>query len=267
MASRAEVLAPSESRIRIPVLSGNQPIQRAQHSYRRPESLRGSGLRAAPAAPGSVSRRHAAGDATAALPCLAPAAIGEPVVPRRRGRMFVRQLHSVAAVLLGLVERPVGGRDQTHDVGARLAARHADAHGRGHRLIGDRHSRRPRTQHGRARPQPPHPRRARQDGDELFAAEAAKHVGRPHVDARDRWRTGAAPSSPSGVAEAIVDLLEVIEIEHQHADRLAFVFEPLDQQRGRRHEAAPVQHAGQLVGRRPHPCGCGPSAPSTAPAR
>jgi hypothetical protein len=70
---------------------------------------------------------------------------------------------------------------------------------------------------------------ARHDGGELFAAETADHIGRAHAGA-----CGVVQQVESlvadGVAESVVDRLEVVEIEQQHADRLRLPFAPCDHQ-------------------------------------
>ena len=145
--------------------------------------------------------------------------------------MLVRQFHTVAPVLLGFVKRPVSGRDQRDDVGTRLAAGHANAHRRTQQLIGDHDScrleggadafcRNRRLVGG-----------SRQDGNELLAAEPAKQIRRPHVDARHRGEQ-AQGLVAHRVAEAIVDPLEIVEIEYQHTDRLTPFLQPVDEQRG-----------------------------------
>ena len=91
--------------------------------------------------------------------------------------------------------------------------------------------------------------RARQDGHELFAAETAKYVGRPHVGAAtDANRLSV--SSPIAWPKRSLILLKLsrsntstLTGSRRFANRSMSSF-------ARGHESAPVQHAGQLVDRR-----------------
>ena len=89
---------------------------------------------------------------------------------------------------------------------------------------------------------------AGQHGDEFLAAEARDHVRCAHVAARGSGEH-AQRLVADGMAEAIVDRLEVIEVEHQHAHRLALLGLARDELVGGGEEAAPVEQAGQLIGR------------------
>ena len=187
-----------------------------------------------------------------------PTVMWRPALDRRqccrrrtqRGRPdVIRQLDAIAAVFLRLVERPVGRRDHDQDVGAGRAARHADAHGRANSLIGHHQ---PGRFEGGAHAFRRHRRvvdGARQDGDKLLAPEATEDIGRPHVGGGHR-REQLQRLVAGGMTKPVVDLLEEIEIERQHADLLAPPAEPLDELSRIGDEATPIQHAGQLIGKR-----------------
>ena len=53
-----------------------------------------------------------------------------------------------------------------------------------------------------------------------------------------------------GMAEAVVDRFELVEIEHQHADRLRLARALRDQRVGRFEKGAPVEQAGEQIGHR-----------------
>ncbi len=57
--------------------------------------------------------------------------------------------------------------------------------------------------------------RAREDDRELVAAQAGQHVALAHAAAQDPGNFADQPVA-SRVAATVVDLLEVVEVEHQH---------------------------------------------------
>ena len=89
-----------------------------------------------------------------------------------------------------------------------------------------------------------------QQDRELVAAEAAEHVGGAQVG-RERAGDGAQQVVTGGVAAGVVDGLEVVEVDHDQAERAAVVADVVAQlgleALG---EAAAVERAGQRVGAR-----------------
>ena len=83
---------------------------------------------------------------------------------------------------------------------------------------------------------------------ELVAAEAAEHVGRAQAGG-ERPRHLAQQVVAGGVAAGVVDGLEVVEVDHDQAERAAVVAEVVGQLgREALGEAAAVERAGQRVG-------------------
>jgi len=87
-----------------------------------------------------------------------------------------------------------------------------------------------------------------QRADELVAPDAGHHgalrqkLDQPRGDL-------AQDAVAHGVAVQVVDLLEVVEIEHQHGHGVPALFGFVQQQVDRRHAAAPVEAAGQRIAR------------------
>ena len=90
------------------------------------------------------------------------------------------------------------------------------------------------------------PARLREEDHELVAAHAPDEVGRaarPAHGARDRHEHGVAP----GVAEAVVDRLEVVEVDVGQGQRVPVARRAGELDGRRLVEAPPVQQAGQAV--------------------
>ncbi len=87
------------------------------------------------------------------------------------------------------------------------------------------------------------------DHHELLAAIAAGQVHRPHV-AGQANRELAQHLVAGVVAEAVVDLLEVVDVQHQGGDRLAVLDGPGHQGVELGGHVAAIVQAGELVGDR-----------------
>ena len=74
---------------------------------------------------------------------------------------------------------------------------------------------------------------ARQHCDEFLAAEPADHVAGPEAR-RERRRKGPQHLVAERVTEAVVERLEVVEVEHQDAHRLLPLGLAMNQVDGRR---------------------------------
>ena len=82
---------------------------------------------------------------------------------------------------------------------------------------------------------------------ELVAAEAGEQIGRARSSWRRRWPTASMQVVAGVVAERIVDLLEAVEIEHQHAGA-PLARRPLRQGAGQGGlEVAAVGQAGERI--------------------
>ena len=96
----------------------------------------------------------------------------------------------------------------------------------------------------------PNERRAvGQDHRELFAAEARHRVHRPDAVVQ-RLRHRLQHQVAGRVAVGVVDLLEVIDVDHQHQRRLAGPRDAVDLAGQRELELAPVRQAGERVAAR-----------------
>ncbi len=82
--------------------------------------------------------------------------------------------------------------------------------------------------------------RSWQNGDEFLATQPTDDIGRAHRGACHRGEQSQRFVA-GDMTEAVVDCLEPIEIEHQHADRLVLLLSSLDQFSRRGDEATPVQ--------------------------
>jgi len=157
---------------------------------------------------------------------------------------FATAARAVAAVFLGPVQRPVDNRKQVRDRGLRIAAkRDADADARAQALIAEAD-----CGGGEVAPHP--------IGNGVSLVDVAdRHAARKFLaaDAREqdigaerlRRRTGEGLQHriADRVSELIVDLLEVIEIEQQHRERLEVGLLPSQQTGGAVKEGAPVGDA------------------------
>ena len=158
--------------------------------------------------------------------------------------------HPVAARSLGPVEGPVGRRSTSSSIGssARVGDRDADRDADRRRRRAPR-GRAPRR--ARARARRPRARRVRrrvaQQDDELLAAEARRDV----VVADRRRRSRRRPREDlvaDRVAVRVVERLELVDVDHQDADRVVGA-PAARQQPAELVEVAPVRQPGQGVGR------------------
>ena len=88
----------------------------------------------------------------------------------------------------------------------------------------------------------------RDHDDELVAAVAARDVVRPHVIAAGLRQVGQDPVA-RGVPVHVVDLLEVVHVQHQHEQGLAEPLRVREGGLGHLHEVPPVVQAGHPVDR------------------
>ncbi len=128
---------------------------------------------------------------------------------------------AAAARLLGLVHRRIGLLHQRIDIG-RVVGIDADAHAGGNRHLAVVDPQRRRQRLGDAGGDQRGARRiaVRQHDDELVAAQAPQQVGRLDAGAQpfgELDQQGVA----GRMAEAVVDVLEVIEIEKYQGELLA----------------------------------------------
>ena len=153
------------------------------------------------------------------------------------------EAHAVAPAALGRVERAVGGDEQRFDVARpRVGDRGADGHGDGDVLVARPHGlggdvgahvlgdveQRGLVEH------------ARQQEQELLAAHAHDVVLLAHALAQPLGQAHQHRVA-RGVAVEVVDLLEVVDVDREHAD--GPVAEPVEA-RGQR---AAVRRAGEVV--------------------
>ena len=89
----------------------------------------------------------------------------------------------------------------------------------------------------------------RQQAAELLAADAEQEIGRPDAGIHQTDEAGQHVVA-AGVSEAVVQRLEMVEIEEQQRQRRAFVAVALQQPLAARHEGAAVERAGQRIGLR-----------------
>ncbi|CAM2138214.1 hypothetical protein PT2222_100175 [Paraburkholderia tropica] len=175
--------------------------------------------------------------------------VPEGAIPVEELRQLVQQHHrTIAALALGAVERGVGLVD--HDlVVARAGPRCGGAHARR-----DRHDHALHV-HGRVADrvadllgyvQRVVERRARQQQREFLAAEAAEHVLLAH-HVGHALRHRAQHRVAGDVAEFVVDLLEVVEIEQQHREVAAITLPAREFLHQARLEEAPVRDAREAV--------------------
>ena len=154
----------------------------------------------------------------------------------------------VTALRLGGVERRIGAADELRCIlVGRAPLRHADACRYRHGLA---------IEHDRAQGEPlahalgDRPggveRGPGHQGEELLAADPAEAVDLAQDFAQQR-RDVLQGLIAGGVAEPIVDRLEVVEIEHQHRERLAGAAAALDLSLQRLVDRAPVEQSGEAV--------------------
>ena len=137
---------------------------------------------------------------------------------RRSGDRFVGGLDAVTAVALGAIERGIGAGDQRIDLGRRRSARDTDAY----RCRGVS-----ARQYACRLEGPPHAfggdaclgQGAWQQRDEFLAAQPADDVAGAQGLFHDRCKQMERRIAGM-VAMRVIDRLEVIEVERQHADRL-----------------------------------------------
>ena len=166
-------------------------------------------------------------------------------------RRPVATIDAVAAGALGGIDRHVGAPHQRVELIAEGIGRgDAEARRRLHRRARHLHHRHLELVADALR----HAMRllgggVRQQAAELLAADAEQEIGRPDagVDQVDEARQHIVAA---GMAEAVVERLEVVEVEEQQAERRALVGVALQQPRAARHEGAPVERAGQRIGLR-----------------
>ena len=91
--------------------------------------------------------------------------------------------------------------------------------------------------------------RARDDRDEFLTAEASDHVVLAHRGAGDRAEQ-AQRLIADRVSVAVIDRLEMVEVEHQHAHPPAALGLPRHHLAGRLEESAAVEQAGHRIGQR-----------------
>ncbi len=148
------------------------------------------------------------------------------VLSRREAGDFVHegvgQMHPVAPGRLGCVQRAVGANQQIVESAVFCRGlRHADADG-------DRQLFRLQNPRRRVLAQPLGGglRRGqfglRQKHQKLLAAHARHMIARPRAFAQQRGQAGQHPVA-HGVAVFVVDALEMIDVDHQHAKRQVFV--------------------------------------------
>ena len=168
-------------------------------------------------------------------------------------REVAEQLHAVAAAALGGGQRAVRAVDEALDRAQRVAGAHrADRDGHGQqRLVVDRHRQRadePADLLGE-RAQRLVVGNARHEHDERLAVPAAEHVVAAQPPAQPP-RDLAQHPIPDGVAVAVVDAPEVVELEHEHARRHARALGAGELGGDRVEHVAAVVEAGQRVGAR-----------------
>src|SRR6266542_5543156 len=165
----------------------------------------------------------------------------------RGGGVHVGDPHLVAASLLGHVERLVGAVDQLREEGGVVGGRDADA---------DRQLQAARKRRGGhpgtdalGQDVGPRLRRLVQDERELLSPVARTHIGFARAapeDLRELRQHGVTVEVPVGV----VDLLEMVEVDHQECDRVLVAARPLHLLQEPLGEGAAVWKLGQLVGER-----------------
>ena len=89
----------------------------------------------------------------------------------------------------------------------------------------------------------------RQQAAELLAADTKQEIGRPDAGV-DQVNEARQHIVAAGMAEAVVERFEVVEIEEQQAERRALFGVALQQPLAARHEGAAVERAGQRIGLR-----------------
>ena len=162
-----------------------------------------------------------------------------------------RDLDAVAAARLGEIERLIGERDQSGEVLRRIDDhRHADARGRVQRLALDTAAAtakalrsRSATRYGVV------DAGIRQHDHEFLATQAPDQIGLAQVRLRGPGED-LQHLVADRVTQAVVDRLEMIEVDQQHADR-PVAPDLLRQQRlGVLQEGAAVEQAGQRIDHR-----------------
>src|SRR5205814_6388284 len=166
---------------------------------------------------------------------------------QRKWQLF-RQLDAIAPPALGLIKRGIGGRQQHFELRASGAAGDTDANGSIDRPVLDHDPGvRKRYAHALGRE---HAilQRTRQQSREFLAPDSAREVADPqrvdHVGGEQFENLVARR-----VAEAIVDRLEMIDVEAQYRYGPTGSGFALDHARARLREAATVEHAGQRIHR------------------
>ena len=157
---------------------------------------------------------------------------------------------AVAAAFLGLVARDLGLHEQLvgRELRLRLDLADADRDRRAHLALaahGEDLSAR-RLDEGLRRSFGVLQRGLRQDHAELVAAEAPDDVGLAQPRAQQR-RDGAEQFVAGRVPVAVVDVLEVVDVDRQQRRRMAVALGVADDPLELVMEAAPVVEAGQRI--------------------
>jgi hypothetical protein len=184
-------------------------------------------------------------------PALARNAGGLAVARRHLG-LAARDRRPVAPVSLRAIERVIGARDQQIDRGCGRPGRDADADCRGDTpAVADDTGGGERCAHALRR-NGGFGRGAWQKSNEFLAAHAADDVGGAERLARDLGKV-LQHRIAGRMSAFVVDGLEVIEVEGEHADgRHAIPTADRNQAAGGFKESAPVQQPGQRIGCRRH---------------
>ena len=172
--------------------------------------------------------------------------------PGRQRRRRIVGRKAVAAGLLGVVQRMVGGRDQAVGECAHLAGPLRDAdRDRDRNIVADalfgvgaadlQHA---AGDHGALAQ-----RRGRQHDAEFVAAGPRQHVAGPQAGLRHQGEMLQAGVA-GGVAVGVVDGLEAVEIDHQQREGLAAAFGARAFFRQALQQMAAVADAGEIVEQR-----------------
>src|SRR5690349_6753139 len=165
-----------------------------------------------------------------------------PVLQRQR--QFFRGLDAVAAATFGLVERGIGGCEQHLELRAGGPTRGADADGGIDRAFLAHDSGRLEGLAHAFSGDNALFQRTGQQSRELFAANATREIRDAQI-ADHHGRKQFQKLIAGRVTEAVVDALEMVDIEDQHRDGAAGHGLLLDHARAGLGKTAAVEHAGQ----------------------
>ena len=165
-----------------------------------------------------------------------------------------REAHTVAAIELRSIHRLVGLAHKVFEARAVSRDGNTDARGDGNGLFAHAcmRVRKRETQSLRCF-QPLHQRGAGQRDNELLAAVATGQIARPLHGLAQHLRDMSQHCVACVVAPAIVDLLEVVEVEDKQCKRLPAFLAALQRGAALGHDGTAIEQAGEAIGARGAP--------------